>query len=195
MNVCQALTSKKSFLSPRGESNPQPYDDRWDVVTIELPRLRKWAKEQVRHICDLSGSHYMLMLIILLMRYICKKCRSWEISWMMDERSSNFYLRKTISKLQHFQHIYRINNIIDIINISWLTLRSHICRTCTLAYYLSLGSSMVTASLRSSEGWGFNSRLGLRNRFPEVRTWQTLICHSGYLQVPTFPTYIQSNLY
>ena len=32
----------------------------------------------------------------------------------------------------------------------WLPLRLHICRTCTLAHHLSLGSSMVRASYRSS---------------------------------------------
>ena len=46
-------------------------------------------------------------------------------------------------------------------------------RTCTLAHYLSLGSSMVRASYRSSEGCGFNPRLGLRNRFSEYRAWRS----------------------
>ena len=36
-------------------------------------------------------------------------------------------------------------------------LRSHMCRTCTLAHHLSLGSSMVEASHRLSEGCGFDS--------------------------------------
>ena len=49
------------------------------------------------------------------------------------------------------------------INISWLPLRSPIYRTCTLAHHLSLGSSMVRASQRSSEGRGFDPHLGLRN--------------------------------
>ena len=34
--------------------------------------------------------------------------------------------------------------------------------TCTLAHHLSLSSSMVRASHRSSEGCGFDPRLGLR---------------------------------
>ena len=88
---------RKRYLSPRRGSNPQPFDDRWDAVTIELPRLRWWAKVQVRYMIDLSGSHDMLML--------------W---W---------------------------DNI------------------------LSLGSSMVAVSLRSSERYGLDPHLGLRNRF------------------------------
>ena len=55
----------------------------------------------------------------------------------------------------------------------------HICRTCILARHLSLGSLMVRASHRSSEGCGFNPRLGVRNRFPEVWTWQTFIYHQS----------------
>ena len=48
-------------------------------------------------------------------------------------------------------------------------------RTCTLAHHLSLGSSMVRASYRSSEGCGFDPRLGLRNNFSEYRTWWSFI--------------------
>ena len=61
----------------------------------------------------------------------------------------------------------------SIINISWLPHGLHICRLCTLARHLNLGSSMVRASYRSSDGCGFNPRLGLRNRFSEVWAWQT----------------------
>ena len=42
---------RKWFLSPGRGSNPQPSDDRLDDLTIELPRLRWWAKVQIRHIC------------------------------------------------------------------------------------------------------------------------------------------------
>ena len=74
MNVREALSSAKR------ESNPQP-DNRWDVLTIELPRLRWWAKVEVRHVCGLSGRHYML-LIMLLMRYIFWKCGAWRyLEW------------------------------------------------------------------------------------------------------------------
>ena len=68
MNVRQTLSSEKRFLSPRQGSKPQPSDDRWDAPTIELPRLRWWAKVQVQHMCDLRGSHYLL--IRWSMRYI-----------------------------------------------------------------------------------------------------------------------------
>ena len=61
-----------------------------DGLTIELPRFRWRAKMQVWHMCDLSSSHDLL---ILLMRYICWKCRNLEISWMRDERSSSSHLR------------------------------------------------------------------------------------------------------
>ena len=39
-NVRQAFSSEKLFLSPRRGSNPQPSDDRWDALTIKLPRHR-----------------------------------------------------------------------------------------------------------------------------------------------------------
>ena len=65
-------------------------------------------------------------------------------------------------------YIY-IYSIKCIIYISWLALKSHICRSYTLARHLSLGSSMIRASYRSSEGCGFDPGLGLRNRFSEDR--------------------------
>ena len=37
-----------------------------------------------------------------------------------------------------------------------------------LAYHLSIGSSMVRAFHRSSEGCGLDPRLGLRNRFLSI---------------------------
>ena len=40
----------------------------WWLVRIKLLRLGLWAKVQVQHICKLSGSHYMLIMI--LMRYV-----------------------------------------------------------------------------------------------------------------------------
>ena len=68
------------------------------------------------------------------------------------------------SKISPSSHIYRINITI---NISWLPLRSHICRTCTWAHHLSLDGSMVKASHLSSES--------CRNRYSEVRISWTLI--------------------
>ena len=46
---------------------------------------------------DVSGSHDVLML---LMRYICWKCGTLEISCLIDERLSSFCFRKTISEPQ-----------------------------------------------------------------------------------------------
>ena len=48
-------------------------------------------------------------------------------------------------------------------------------QTFTLAHHLSLGSLMVRASHRSSEGCGFDPCLGLRNRFSEYRAWRSFI--------------------
>ena len=48
MNHRQALFSNKLFLSSRRGSNPHPSGERWDALTIELPRLRWQAKVQVR---------------------------------------------------------------------------------------------------------------------------------------------------
>ena len=39
MNVRQALSPEKRFLSPRLGKNPQSSDDQRDALTIELPRL------------------------------------------------------------------------------------------------------------------------------------------------------------
>ena len=77
MNDRQALFSEKRFLSPRRGSNLQPSDDRWDAQTIELPKLRWWAKVHVSHMCDLSGSHYMLIMILMIFIYF-EKC-VWEL--------------------------------------------------------------------------------------------------------------------
>ena len=46
--------------------------------------------------------------------------------------------------------------------------RTYIYRICNLARHLSLGSSMVRASNRSSEGCGFDPRLGLRYHFLSI---------------------------
>ena len=126
-----SITKKKRFLSPRRGSSPQPSDDWWDALTIELSILRWQTNMQVRDMCDLSGSHNML--IMLLIRYIFWKYGSLEISWII-------YLQ--------------------------------ICRTCTFACYLGLGHSVVTASHQSSEGCGFDLRLGLWNRFSEDRVYR-----------------------
>ena len=52
---------KNNFWIPRREWNPQPSDDWWDALTIEIPRVRRWVKLQARHTYDLSWSHYMLL--------------------------------------------------------------------------------------------------------------------------------------
>ena len=44
----------------------------------------------------------------------------------------------------------------------------YLCFICTLAHHLSLSSSMVRASHRSSESCGFDPRLGLRNHFLSI---------------------------
>ena len=136
MNVRQALSSDKRFLSPRRGSNLQPSDNRWDAPTIELPRRRWWAMVQVRHICDLSGSHYMLVMI-----------------W-------------------------------------WLPLRSHICRTYTLADHLSLGSSMVRASHRSLEGCGFVPHWGSEIVLLRIGLDERSSIILRYVQAPTLLKYI-----
>ena len=47
--------------------------DRLVVLTIELPRLRWLVKVQVCYMCDLSGSHDMLIMILT---YFVKCCRN-----------------------------------------------------------------------------------------------------------------------
>ena len=69
---------RKTVLSPKRGSNPQSPDDRWDAPTIELPKLRRRAKVQVRNVRDLRGSHDILI------RHICWKRGSLELSLMND---------------------------------------------------------------------------------------------------------------
>ena len=90
---------------------------------------------------------------------------------MIDESSSSSILSETISEPQT-----GIEPAI-IINIKWFPLRSYVCRICILAQHLCLGSSMVRVSYWSSEGGGFDPRLGLRNRFSEDRAGRTFIYH------------------
>ena len=56
------LTSEKRFFNLKRRSNPQPSDDRWDALTIKQPKLRCWAKVQVRYMCCLCGSLDMLTI-------------------------------------------------------------------------------------------------------------------------------------
>ena len=44
MKDCQALYSENDFWAPVG--NSQPSDDRWDALSIELPRLRWRARRK-----------------------------------------------------------------------------------------------------------------------------------------------------
>ena len=95
-----------------------------------------------------------------------------------------------LSYLQALIYVYNIYRLNVIINISWQPLRQHICRTCSWACHLSVGSSMVRASHQLSEGCGFDFRLGLRNRYSKVRAWPTFINRLRYLQAHTSTTYI-----
>ena len=133
--IFKLYSQKNDLWAPDRDRILQPSDDRWDALTIELPRLRWWALMQVYVLPKWKPLHVNNVT----MRYIFWKCRSLEIPWMRDERSLSSVLRTTIS----FK---------TFINIQWLPLRSHLCRTCTWAHHLSLGSSMVRTSHRSSEG-------------------------------------------
>ena len=66
-------------------------------------------------------------------------------------------------------------------------------RTCTLAHHLSLGSSMLRASYRSSEGCRFDSCLGLRNRFFEEQSLTNVHLIQSISKLPQFKLYISSN--
>ena len=59
--------------------------------------------------------------------------------------------------------------------------RQHICRTCTYVRHPSLGSAMVRASHRLSEGYRFNPRLDLRYRITEIKSWRTFIDYLTHL--------------
>lgn len=43
---------------------------------------------------------------------------------------------------------------------------------------------MVRASHRSSDGYPFNPRLGIRSRFSEIKAWRTYTCRPWYHQAP-----------
>ena len=90
INVRQALSMEKRFLSPRRGSNPQPSDDRWDALTIELPNLRWWAKVQVQHVWlkrkPLSVNNDIDEV------YVFRNVRAWRYLEMIDEQSSSSIL-------------------------------------------------------------------------------------------------------
>ena len=152
MNVRQALSSEKRFLSPRRGSNPQP-SDFWILVVQWLQCLT--GHQKVATLIPIWGSEIVFLRLEL----------------------TNVHLSFKIPPSSHISKIHIINIIM---NVKCLPLRSHICRNCTLAPYLSLGSSMVTASCWSSKGCGFDRCLGLRNRFSEYRAWRTFIYHSTF---------------
>ena len=150
----------------------------------------EWKILPLTFICQLHASSYKLVVwetIFLTENLnvtqfdICWKCRSLEILWMMDECSSRPKLRKTISDPQ---------TRIEPATFWWLVrrfdhwgtacIRQRICRTCTWDRSVCLGSLVVRASHRSSEGCGFDSSLGRRNRFSEVRGWRTFIYHPSH---------------
>ena len=93
MNDRQALSSENRFQNPRRGWNPQPSDDRWDALTIELPRLSWRAKVQIRLISDLSKSHYMLIMIWNL---YFRGERAWRYLEMIKELSLSSIPGKTI---------------------------------------------------------------------------------------------------
>ena len=100
-----------------------------------------------------------------------------------DGQSNVLRLIKVFTVPDLLIHAFSYNITISInITMTLLTNRGYcsgstICRICTLARHLSLGSSMVRAPHRSSKGCGFNPRLGLRSRSSEVRACRTFICH------------------
>ena len=112
-----------------------------------------------------------------------RNARAW-IYVETDERSSSSILRKTISEPQtgiepatFWWPVRRSNHWATKTQMANLYLSvAYLCRTCTWARHLSLGSSMVRASHRSSEGCGFDPRLGLRHRFSENGAWRSFIC-------------------
>ena len=68
------------------------------------------------------------------------------------------------SYISHMFFLPRFKGSARFTNIAPITI---LAINCTLAHHLSLGSSMVRTSHRSSESCGFDPRLGLRNRFSE----------------------------
>ena len=114
---------RKRFLSRSRGSNPQPSDDRWDALTIELPTLIWWAKVQVWHMCDLSGSHYMLMMWS--MRYIF-----WIVgAWRYFEWETN--VRQALSSENYF----------------WAPLFSQgwPCKNCSFVYWILLAVLLLVS--------------------------------------------------
>ena len=82
---------RKSSLSPRRGSNPQHADNRWDGLTIELPRLRWWARCKFDIFVLSNRSHYKIIMIYTV--YDFRNVRAW-IYLKRDERSSSSILRK-----------------------------------------------------------------------------------------------------
>ena len=142
---------------------------------------------QVRHMCHLSSIAQWLERLTTHQKVACSipVCGlEIAISEVRGYRSSE------ISPSSHIYNIYRLNTII---NISWLPLRQHICRTFTLARHLSIGSSIVRASHRSSKVVGLTPTWGSKIVSLKARTSRTFIDHLRYLQAPTSTTYIDSD--
>ena len=93
----------------------------------------------------------------------CCRCESFGIWSMIGERSWSPNHRKTISETKTGIE------------------RQHICRTCTYVRHPSLGSALVRASHRLSEGYRFNPRLDLRYRITEIKSWRTFIDYLTHL--------------
>ena len=115
-----------------------------------------------------SSSHISnIYIYIYIYIYIC-------IALTLSQRrkTSSILLGLTPDDFTGLRASSRLEKVNNIVNISWLPLRSHERRNCALVCH----SSMVRASYRSLEGCGFDPRLGLRNRFSEVRIRRTFIC-------------------
>ena len=67
-----------------------------ETLIIELPRLKWWAKVQVRHMCCLSSTYVELVSSTVDTRNV-GACR---YSWMFVGCSITSYRKKTISELQ-----------------------------------------------------------------------------------------------
>ena len=101
---------------------------------------------------------------------------NWSNYLGIIERSSNFDFRKTISKSQTGIEPAT----------SWWPIRrcDHWATGWTWAHHVSLGGySVVRLSNWSFEGCCFDSRLGLRNGFLEIRAWRTFIKMRAQLMI------------
>ena len=130
------------------------------------------------YMCDLIRSHYILIMI----DEICI-LHIWELGnilrWQMNDRQA-LYSEKQFLSPRRGSNPQLSDDRKNVWPLSYQDSDGEPrCKfdVQLIIYHIYLGSSMVRACNQSSEGCGFDLRLGLRNRFLEYKAWRSFIYH------------------